>query len=370
MHSFGNLSYVGSNAVAYLNIDHREKFFSYLPLSHSAERIIIEIGSLFSGGEIWFADSVETFQKNLVEAKPTVFFAVHRIWQKFQQGILAKISQKKLDRLLQIPGVASFIRHKIKKGLGLHQANNIFCGASPISPSLLQWFSKLGINIQEAYGTTEDCCYSHITTKAGIKQGFVGQPFPYCTVRLGANNEVQLKQKALMLGYYKEPELTKEAFTPDGFYKTGDEGFIDEKGFLKITGRVKDLFKTSKGKYIAPAPIEMKLLGCNELEGACIVGSGLPQPIALVTISANGSRKSKEDLHFILEETLTRINNTLDPHEHLKKMIVLAENWTVENELLTPTLKIKRQVIEKKYAAQVEEWQHIRECLIWEKEIN
>jgi long-chain acyl-CoA synthetase len=215
---------------------------------------------------------------------------------------------------------------------------------------------RIGIKIQEAYAMTENCCYSHVTLNKNIRIGFVGQPLPECVVRLGENNEIQIKHKALMAGYYKDDSLTKEAFTGDGFLKTGDEGYIDGEGFLKITGRVKDLFKTAKGKYVAPSPIEMKFSSNCDLEQVCVVGSGLPQPIALITLSEKGKRRKVEEADAGLKDMLSDINSTLDSHEKVYKIVVLRDEWTVENNLLTPSFKIKRHEIEKRYTSFYQEW--------------
>ncbi len=213
---------------------------------------------------------------------------------------------------------------------------------------------------------TENCCYSHVSKRDKIKIGFVGQPLPNCEVKLGDENEILIKHEALMLGYYKEPQLTKENFTVDGFLKTGDEGYIDEAGFLKITGRVKDLFKTMKGKYVAPSPIEMRMADCSEIEQVIIVGSGLPQPIALATLSENGRRKTQDELLAGLKAFLWKVNTSLDAHERLDKLVVINDEWTVNNGLLTPTLKIKRREIEKKYAQHYEEWYQQKAVVVWQ----
>jgi long-chain acyl-CoA synthetase len=247
------------NAIPHVGLDHLPRFFSYLPLSHIAERLLVEMCGIYTGGEVFFAESIEKFTKNMVYAKPTVFLGVHRIWKKFQEGILEKIPQRTLNILLSIPIVSGLIKNKIKKGLGLEKAVHIFTGAAPTPVELIGWFQTVGIGIQEAYAMTENCCYSHVTLRDKIKIGWVGQPLPHCTVRLDENKEILIRHEGLMKGYYKEPALTKDAFTADGFLRTGDEGIIDEEGFLKITGRAKDPFKTSKGKYVSPSSIEMKL---------------------------------------------------------------------------------------------------------------
>jgi long-chain acyl-CoA synthetase len=217
---------------------------------------------------------------------------------------------------------------------------------------------------------TENCCYSHVSKRDKIKIGFVGQPLPNCEVKLGDENEILIKHGALMLGYYKEPGLTQENFTVDGFLKTGDEGYIDKAGFLKITGRVKDLFKTMKGKYVAPSPIEMRMADCPAIEQVIIVGSGLPQPIALATLSENGRRKTRDELMAKLKALLSQVNTSLDAHERVDKLVIINDEWTVENGLLTPTLKIKRREIEKKYVQYYDEWYQQKAVVAWQNNRN
>ena len=354
MHKFYNLSFSTTNAVSVLPLN-EEIFFSYLPLCHIAERLLVQMGSLYSGGKVSFAESVETFSDNLAEVSPTVFLGVPRIWAKFQQGILAKLPQKRIDILLLIPFISFLIKRKIRKGLGLSKARNIFTGAAPTPISLIKWFNRLGIQIQEAYAMTENTCYSHVSFKNNIKIGSVGQALPFCDVRLSEENEILIKHDALMDGYYKMEEETRKTII-DGWLHTGDEGSIDHNGFLKITGRVKDLFKTSKGKYVAPYPIEMKLSANKNIEQVCIVGIELPQPIAIIVLSDRGKNKIKQDLIASLDRTLEVINPKLDSHEKIHNFVVVNDEWTVENKLLTPTMKIKRNAIEKLYKERYNRW--------------
>ena len=354
MHKFYNFSFATSNAVKSLKLN-EEVFFSYLPLCHIAERLLVQMGSLYSGGRVYFAESLDTFAANLAEASPTVFLGVPRIWTKFQQGILGKLPQKKLNILLSIPLISSLIKKKIQKGLGLSKATNIFTGAAPTPVALINWFARLGINIQEAYAMTENTCYSHVSYSNKINVGSVGQALPLCDVKLSDEKEILIKHDALMDGYFKDEEETNKTIV-DGWLHTGDEGAIDENGFLKITGRVKDLFKTSKGKYIAPSPIEMKLSANKNIEQVCVVGNQLPQPIAIVVLSERGKNKAKADLISSLKTTMEVVNPKLEGHEKIHNFIVVKEDWTVENKLLTPTMKIKRNAIEKLYQANYKEW--------------
>ncbi|MDG1719410.1 MAG: AMP-binding protein [Flavobacteriales bacterium] len=354
MHKFYNFSFATTNAVNALPLKD-ESFFSYLPLSHIAERLLIEMGSIYCGGKVSFAESLDTFAQNLSYSQPSVFLGVPRIWTKFQQGILAKLPQKKLNILLSIPIISSLIKKKIQKGLGLSKARNVFTGAAPTPAALIRWFESLGIIIQEAYAMTENTCYSHVSFREKIKIGSVGQALPLCDVKLSDQNEIMIKHDALMDGYYKDEEKTNDTIQ-NGWLYTGDEGEIDSEGFLKITGRVKDIFKTSKGKYVAPSPIELKLSANKNIEQVCIVGTEIPQPIALVVLSDRGREKTKEDLISSLEKTLEVVNPKLEKHEKIHNIIVVKEEWTIENNLLTPTMKIKRNAIEKIYRINYEEW--------------
>jgi len=288
-----------------------------------------------------------------VYTQPTVFLAVPRIWEKMQEGVLSKMPQKKLSSLLSIPIISSIIKKAIKKKLGLSNARFIFTGASPISAQLQEWFAKLDIVILEAYGMTENSALSHANRVGLQKFGTVGQPYTDVEVRLSADNEVQVKSEASMLGYFKEPQLTAESFE-DGFLKTGDEGSIDEKGYLTITGRIKDQFKTSKGKYIMPAPIENKLLEHPLISQACVVGSGMSSPFVLCTLAPMAELPAglDEELSGFLEQ----INHKLDHHERLSKVVICKEEWSIPNGLLTPTLKIKRKSIESYYGNNYDQW--------------
>jgi len=354
MHKFYNFSFATTNAVNILPLE-EESFFSYLPLCHIAERLLVQMGSLYSGGRVSFAESLETFSNNLVEVSPTVFLGVPRIWTKFQQGILTKLSQKRLNILLSIPLISYFIKKKIKKGLGLDRARNVFTGAAPTPIALINWFSRLGINIQEAYAMTENTCYSHVSFRDNIKIGSVGQALPFCDVKLSKDKEILIKHDALMDGYYKMKEETNKTII-NGWLHTGDEGAIDANGFLTITGRVKDLFKTSKGKYVAPSPIEMRISADKNIEQVCVVGTGLPQPIAIVVLSDRGKDKSSESLLLSLNKNLVLVNQKLDGHEKIHNFVVVREEWTVENKLLTPTMKIKRNAVEKLYNSNYRDW--------------
>ncbi len=360
------ISYAMSQALTVLDLGKkRHRLFSYLPLSHIAERMFVEINCLWIGAEVFFAESLDLFVKNLQEAQPTLFIGVPRIWTKFQMGILEKLPQKKMNTLLSIPIVSSLIKNKIRKGLGLHKTEYFFSGAAPIPAALLAWYQKLGVNIQEVYAMTENCAYSHFTRHDNIKIGHAGQPMPGVEVKISENGELLVKSEANMDGYYKEPELTAKALK-DGWLHTGDTAVIDSEGFVKITGRVKEIFKTDKGKYVSPTPIEMSLLKDQHIEQVCVVGANLPQPIALIVLSEDARKKQQDSVKQSLHSTLEVLNPTLESHERLNKMVVVKETWTVENNVLTPSLKIKRGAVEERYNGNFLVWYSQSETVVWE----
>lgn len=366
VHTFRNFAWATTTGKDLVGLkDGEERLFSYLPLSHIAERMLIEMVGIYTNSEIWFAETLDLFVKNLAEAQPTIFLGVPRIWTKFQMGILTKLPQKKLDLLLSIPIVKNIIAAKIKKGLGLNKCRLALTGSAPIATSLVSWWAKLGIDIAEVYSMTENCAISHFNHKPDFKAGTVGKPMPGVEFKFSESNEILVKVPCNMKGYYREPEMTAAALQ-NGWLYTGDRGVVDADGFLKITGRVKEIFKTDKGKYVSPSPIEMKVLKNQLVEQICVVGSSLPQPIGLLVLSVDGKTKDRNMLQQSLVETLQQVNRELEKHERLQKMIVMKEEWTIENGLLTPTMKIKRSPIEDKYQPHYEVWYNQTDTVIFE----
>jgi long-chain acyl-CoA synthetase len=372
MHSFNTFAWSvqsGLKRVPAINADAR--MLSYLPLSHVAERTLVEHGQLATGMHVYFAESLETFTADLQRARPTVFFSVPRLWVKFQQGINAKMPAAKLDRLLKIPILRGIVRKKILTALGLQECVFAAGGAAPMPPDLLRWYNKLGLDLVEVYGMTENCGVSHATLPGKQRPGTVGLPYDGVLSRLDpATSEIQVKSPGLMLGYYKEPELSAQALTPDGWLRTGDKGALDGEGNLKITGRVKDLFKTSKGKYVAPAPIEDRLVMHAAIEACCVTGANLGQPLALMMLNIEAARQAgsaagRGELEASLAAHLKGINELLDPHEQIDCLVVMTEAWTVDNDLITPTFKVKRNRIEDLFAANYDKWVGMKKPVVW-----
>ncbi len=358
----------GMNMVSdvFLLNDTSNRHFSYLPLCHIAERNIVESASIYGGSSIYFSESLETFQKNLAEAQPTHFLAVPRIWTKFRLGVLSKMPQAQLDAVLANPQMAEAVKKQIQTSLGLAQAKVILTGAAPMPSSLIQWFATLGIIIQEVYGMTENVGACTFMRKDNIRSGVVGQPYEQVTVKIDPDTgEVLMKAPWLMNGYYKNPEQTEETLK-DGWLHTGDMGELDAENFLKITGRVKDTFKTAKGEFVVPAPLEYAFATNNHVEQVCILGRGLAQPLALVVLSEMGQAADKETVKEGLYKTMEELNNKALKHEQIKGIVVVKEPWTVENALMTPTLKVKRNVLEQLCEEKLQTWYDSADTIVWE----
>ena len=372
MHSFAGFAWAVQTALARVPMTGESRMLSYLPLSHVVERALVEHGQLATGMKVYFAESLDTFAADLQRARPTIFFSVPRLWVKFKQGIGAKMPPAKLDLLLKIPILSGIVKKKILTALGLQECIFAAGGAAPMPLELLHWYSRLGLNIAEGYGMTENIAASHLSVGEPAGFGTVGKPYEGVQSRLDpATSEIQIKSPANMLGYYREPELTKEAFTADGWLRTGDKGSLDANGRLKITGRVKDLFKTSKGKYVAPAPIEDKLVMHDAVEACCVTGANLGQPLALLMLNPEAAASIKDDpaakaeLEASLTAHMKSINEHLDPHEQLDCLVVTSEPWSVDNDLITPTFKVKRNRIEDMFAKNYESWVGKRKPVVW-----
>ncbi|MGL4475346.1 MAG: AMP-binding protein [Shewanella sp.] len=353
-----------------LKTNGKDRLISYLPLAHITERVAIEGSSFYSGSQVSFVESLDSFVEDVKRAQPTVFFSVPRLWSLFQKNILEKAGgDKKLSLLLKIPILRGLVKKKIQKGLGLDQCRLLGSGSAPIPPALITWYHSIGMNICEAWGMTENCAYSIINHPFDPnKIGTVGKPVIGCEVRLSPEGELLIKSPGLMTGYYQQPEVTAQCFDADGFFHTGDLCSIDEDGCISITGRVKDNFKTAKGKYVAPVMIERKLAQNTLIELICVIGSGLPHPIALVQLSEFAHLEGKEQVRASLKQTLDSINPGLESHEHIDAIVVVNEPWTIENDVLTPTLKIKRHVLEQRFSAMVDGVRGAKVC--WQDELT
>ena len=297
MLSFLNMAHSAVGGLEVLQVGSDERMLSYLPLAHVFERTFVELASVYAGFHLFFAESLDTFVEDMKRAQPTLFLSVPRLWVKFQQGVLQKMPQKKLDTLLKIPVLNKLIKKKILAGLGLDKAKLAGSGSAPLASDVLDWYRNLGLELLEGYGMTENFAYSHISKFGRSRTGYVGECMPDVETKISPEGEILVKSPGSMMGYYKDEEKTRESFTEDGFLKTGDLGEIDELGRLKITGRMKEIFKTSKGKYIAPAPIENRLMAHQSIEMVCVSGANQTQPFAMIQL-AEGVRPKIADETF------------------------------------------------------------------------
>jgi long-chain acyl-CoA synthetase len=362
MHNFGGFAWAVGEGLMRFPMSANDRMLSYLPLAHVAERVLVEHGWLKSGMKLFFAESLDTFTADLQRARPTIFFSVPRLWVKFQQGVQAKMPPEKMNKLLRLPIIGGLVRKKALKALGLDQCRIAVGGAAPMPIALLEWYGTLGLHINEGYGMTENLAVSHMTLPGKNQRGTVGPAYAGVQTRIDpANGELQMRSPGLMLGYFKEPGLTADALTADGWLYTGDKVSQDADGCVRITGRVKDLFKTSKGKYVAPAPIENKLGMNPNIEACCVAGANMGQPLGIAMLSPQGLQRASSDVERAalmaeLTKHLEDVNARLDPHEQLHTLVVIKTPWTVANGFITPTFKVKRNRIEEAYGAKFEGW--------------
>lgn len=370
MHSFHGMFVCTRGLADAIDLLEGDRYLSYLPMAHGMERWLGECSSLYNGkGQLYFAESVDTFVRDLQRARPTVFLSVPRLWAKFQLGVFAKMPPQKLDFLLKVPILGKIVAKKVLAGLGLGECRMAGSGSAPIPKELIEWYKRLGLELLEGYGMTENFNYSHISKPGEGVPGYVGTPYDDVQARIADDGEIQVLSPGAMLGYYKQPEETQATFTEDGWLKTGDRGEIDAAGRLKITGRTKEIFKTSKGKYVAPAPIENLLNNHPRIELACVGGSGFPQPSAVIKLSEEAWKQAqgggKAEITKDLEAHLAAINAQLPNFERLDFVAVVPEDWLPENGFLTPTMKIRRGSIEKAYSPFNEDWYGRKEKVVW-----
>jgi long-chain acyl-CoA synthetase len=303
-------------------------------------------------------------------AKPTLFISVPRLWLKFQQGVTAKMPQAKLNRLLSIPILGKIVAKKVLTGLGLNEVGLAGSGSAPLPPELVVWYRKLGLNLVEGYAMTEDFAYSHTMTAKANTPGTVGLPYEGVQVRISEEGEIQIKSPGQLIGYFKRPDLDAEVFTDDGFFKTGDQGVRLPDGQLKITGRLKELFKTAKGKYVAPAPIENMLNAHPMIESSMVSGVGQSASYALVVLAEDvrpklGDAAVKAEVIAQMTNLLKETNKGLADYEQMKMVVIAKEPWSIDNGCLTPTMKIKRSKIEANVAGVVDQWFEGKDKVLW-----
>ena len=373
MHRFAAFSYFAKTAADLLGLGAEERLLSYLPLAHIIERCACEALGLFLAFHVYFGEGRETFLTDLKRASPTIFPSVPRLLLKFQQGVFERIPERRLDTLLRIPILNRAIKKRILRQLGLARVRYAASGGAALPIEILLWYRNLGLPLFEGYGMTETAITHLPPAPDRVRPGYVGSALDGVEAKLGEGGELLIKSPMNMLGYYKDPQLTREAFTPDGFFRTSDLVQLDGGGQVKIIGRLKEQFKTSKGKYVAPGPLETELMTHPALEACCVMGAGLPSPFAVVVLSLDARQQcaapeAREALEQSLLERMNEVNAQVDPHERLSFIAIAEGPWTIENDIITPTLKIKRAVLESRYLAFAGSWQRRSTAVVWESE--
>jgi len=365
---------------------------SYLPLSHIAEQMSTIHMPTTAGSAVYFAESLDKVPDNIKECRPTVFFGVPRIWEKFHAGLASKLGEvtggkrklvdwsravctqvnalrdrgEPLPRWLQIQYAIAdrLVLKKLKAALGFDRARALISGAAPIAPDVLAFFSSIDLPIREIYGQSEDTGPTSYNLPGRTRIGSVGPPLPGLEVKLGDDGEILIRGPNVFLGYYKEPEATAECLR-DGWLCSGDLGAFDRDGFLTITGRKKEIIITAGGKNIAPKNIEAALKQSPVVGEAVVIGDRRKFLSALVTLDEDAAKKlapnldanalaSSPQIRSVIQQQVDEVNQTLARVEQIKKFTILARPFGIATGELTPTLKIKRKVVAQLYGREIE----------------
>jgi long-chain acyl-CoA synthetase len=375
-----------------------EERLVFLPLCHVAERVGGYYLSLALGSVMNFAESPETVPDNLREVQPTVFLAVPRIWEKFYSGITialkdatpfqnwmyrkaigigyritdCRIEGTKPSLGLRLADRLAYwlVFRNIRRMIGLDRCRLAFTGAAPIAPDLIRWYLALGINMREIYGQTENCGVAAAMPPDQNKLGSVGKAVPWGEVSLSPEGEILIRGDFLFMGYLNQPQKTAETIDAKGWLHTGDVGTIDNEGFLKITDRMKDIIITSGGKNITPSEIENQLKFSPYVSDAVVIGDKRPYLTCLIMIDHENVEKFAQDrdipftnyaslcraaeIQELIWREIETVNANFAQVETIKKFTLIERQLTPEDEELTPTMKLKRSFVNKRYAAEID----------------
>jgi long-chain acyl-CoA synthetase len=389
-----NLSWTATQAIQATGIGKSDTSVSYLPLSHIAEQIFSIHGPAASGWAVYYAESIQKLAENLEEVQPTVFFAVPRVWERFHAGVMAELSKTtglKAKIAAWAMGVATrttkqrnygkepsgllaaqymladkLVLSKVKKALGLSRSIILITSAAPISVELLEFFGSLDLRIQEVYGQSEDCGPSTMNQADAIRFGSGGRAFPGSEVRIAEDGEILVKGRNVFAGYYKDPEETAQTLV-DGWLQSGDLGEIDEEGFVWVTGRKKDIIITAGGKNVAPKPLEGGLKNHDLISEAVVIGDRRKYLTVLVTVdeeaaerymldhNLSGPAYTNPEIKGEIQKAIDELNRGFARVEQLKKFAILPRQLSIEGGELTPTLKVKRNMVSEHFADVIDE---------------
>lgn len=322
------------------------RLFSYLPLAHIAERDVIETASLLVDSSITFNESLEHLPRDLVTVRPTYLFGPPRIWEQMQQAVLSRFGGAEAFDAALAAGGDDF-KQQIHASLGLDQAQYLLSAAAPVAPSLLRWFHRVGLMVMEGFGQSETMGIAY-TTPDDFRIGSIGKPLPGVEVRVSAEGEMITRASGTALGYYQRPEATAETFR-DGWVHSGDKIRVDDDGFIFITGRVKDTFKTAHGKFVSPGPIEHAFAEAPESEQVCLLGRGFARSVMVCVLAASAADQPREQVAQALLAKLEAVNTTVESHERVGGIVLSSEAWSIANGILTHTMKIRREQVEARY---------------------
>ncbi len=324
----------------------RARKFSYLPLSHIAERQIVEFSSLIDGGTVYFNENLLTILRDLPDCRPHLMFGAPRVWEQLQQVIVGHFGgQEAIDT--QLEQDAEGTARQVQGMLGLSEAVYLLTAAAPTPPSLINWYENFGLTLMEGFGQTE--AMGLIANNHGDRRiGSIGKPRGEVEVALTEEDELICKAEGLSPGYYKMPDKTAETFK-DGWVYTGDKARIDEDGFIFLTGRVKDYFKTIQGKFVAPTPIENEFSQNPHTDQICLLGRGYSKTVMVCVLNGFAQKAEREAIEKDLKALAHTVNEVVDKHARLGAVIISTEPWSIENAMLTPTMKIRRERVETKF---------------------
>jgi len=364
--SFASMYFAANNFLRLFLVTEQDRVLSWLPLSHVAERQFVEMQSLLSGMTVYFAHSRSTFIDDLRRARPTLFLGTPSTWQQIRQGVLRRTQQRVLDTALKIPLLGKRLAASMLEQLGLDQVRFAVSSCGVVPAELMDWYHRIGVRLFEIYGLTENCGYSHVGRPGRLRPSWCGLPNPGVECRLDADQQVLVRSQATMLGYFKDPQRTARKLDEQGFLHTGDRGEIDQEGFLRLSGRISDLFHSAEGRLIVPQPIEHRLLTHGFIEQVCVVGEGLPQPLALLVLTEEARMLPRHEVEKQLEVLLQEVNGQLPRWEQLGCLVVSGDAWVLDDSCLTPTMQLRRGMIRARYQERFGAWSVSGTTIVWQ----
>ena len=332
----------------FLGVEAEPIYFSYLPLSHLAERQVIEFTALCRGAPVNFNESLEVLGRDMQRTRPTFFFGAPRVWEQLQQAVIAKFGGREALDAAQAADPEK-VSAGVKAALGLDRCEFHLTGSAPLPAPLMEWWDSMGIALMEGFGQTE--AMSLIISRDGQRRlGSLGKAIPGVDIKITEEGELAIKADGCTPGYYKQPDKTAELIQ-DGWLHTGDRFKQDEDGFLYLTGRIKEYFKTIQGKFVAPTPIEAQFADNKYVEQQCLLGLGMTKTVMVAVVSETMRGARKTDIEASVLATIEAINEGVDKHARMGGAILSYEPWSIENGVLTPTLKIKRDRVAEHFGA-------------------